>query len=72
VLGTAILVAIVGEPASLAEAMRVADRAYLFAALVALASGVVALTLRRGAPAPEQAPGAAEASAQSRMSAATS
>src|SRR6185436_3022654 len=51
VLGTAILVAIVGEPASLAEAMRVADRAYLFCVLVALASGAVALTLRRAAPA---------------------
>ncbi|HEX7290293.1 MAG TPA: MFS transporter [Conexibacter sp.] len=62
VLGTAILVAIVGEPASLPQAMRVADRAYLFAVLVALASGAVALTLRRGAPA--QLP--------SRMSAATS
>jgi hypothetical protein len=68
VLGTAILVAIVGEPASLAEAMRVADRAYLFAVLVALASGAVALTLGRGAPAPEQV----ERSAQRRMSAATS
>jgi EmrB/QacA subfamily drug resistance transporter len=62
VLGTAILVAIVGEPASLAEAMRVADRAYLFAVLVALASGVVALTLGRGVP----------AQVRSRMSAATS
>ena len=72
VLGTAILVAIVGEPASLVEAMRVADQAYLFAALVALASGAVALTLGRGAPAPEQAPAAAEEPAQSRMSAATS
>jgi EmrB/QacA subfamily drug resistance transporter len=72
VLGTAILVAIVGEPASLAQAMRAADRAYLFAVLVALASGVVALTLRRAAPAPEQAPVAADATAQSRMSAATS
>ena len=60
VLGTAILVAIVGEPASLAEAMRVADQAYMFAALVALASGAVALTLGRGAPAPERAPAAAE------------
>lgn len=68
VLGTAILVAIVGEPASLPEALRVSDRAYLFAVLVALASGAVALTLRRvaPAPAPEDAP------AQSRMSAATS
>ena len=33
VLGTAILVAIVGDPASLAEALGVSDGAYLFAAL---------------------------------------
>jgi NTE family protein len=72
VLGTAILVAIVGEPASLAEAMRVADQSYLFAALVALAAGVVALTLGRGAPIPEPVPVATGAPAQSRMSAATS
>lgn len=72
VLGTAILVAIVGEPASLAEAMRVADQAYLFAVLVALASGVVALTLGRGAPTAEPVPVAPDSPAQSRMSAATS
>jgi EmrB/QacA subfamily drug resistance transporter len=53
VLGTAILVAIVGDPASLSEALRVSDTAYLFAALAALASGAVALGLRR-----QRAPGA--------------
>ncbi len=47
VLGTAILVAIVGDPANLAEALRVSDSAYLFAALAALASGAVALGLRQ-------------------------
>jgi len=54
VLGTAILVAIVGDPASLAEALRVSNDAYLFAALAALASGSVALGLRR-----QRAPGLA-------------
>jgi EmrB/QacA subfamily drug resistance transporter len=47
VLGTAILIAIVGEPASLAEALDVSNSAYLFAALAALAAGALALTLRR-------------------------
>jgi len=47
VLGTAILIAIVGDPADLSEALRVSDSAYLFAALAALASGVAALGLRR-------------------------
>ena len=37
VLGTAILVAIVGDPATLAEALSVSDGAYLFAAIAALA-----------------------------------
>jgi NTE family protein len=46
VLGTAILVAIVGDPGSLGEALSVSDAAYLFAAIAALASGVVALALR--------------------------
>jgi len=53
VLGTAILVAIVGDPAGLAEALRVSDAAYLFGALAALASGAAALGLRR-----QRAPGA--------------
>ena len=46
VLGTAILIAIVGDPVSLAEALSVSDAAYLFAAIAALATGAVTLTLR--------------------------
>jgi EmrB/QacA subfamily drug resistance transporter len=46
VLGTAILVAIVGDPLSLTEALSVSDSAYLFAAIAALASGAVTLALR--------------------------
>ena len=53
VLGTAILVAIVGEPASLPEALSVSDSAYLFSVFAALASGAVVLGLRR-----QRAPGA--------------
>jgi EmrB/QacA subfamily drug resistance transporter len=53
VLGTAILIAIVGDPAGLSEALRVSDSAYLFGALAALASGAVALGLSR-----QRAPGA--------------
>ncbi len=53
VLGTAILVAIVGEPASLSEALSVSDGAYLFSVLAALVSGAVVLGLRR-----QRAPGA--------------
>jgi EmrB/QacA subfamily drug resistance transporter len=52
VLGTALLVAIIGDPASLSEALSVADSAYLFAAIAALLSGAVTLTLR---PAPSPA-----------------
>jgi MFS family permease len=47
VLGTAILVAIVGDPTGLGEALRVSDSAYLFAVFAALASGAVALGLSR-------------------------
>ncbi|HYG96772.1 MAG TPA: MFS transporter, partial [Solirubrobacterales bacterium] len=47
VLGTAILVAIVGDPISLAESLRVSDAAYLFAAIASLVSGAVALGLSR-------------------------
>jgi EmrB/QacA subfamily drug resistance transporter len=47
VLGTAILIAIVGEPASLSEALDVSNGAYLFAAIAAVASGAVALGLSR-------------------------
>jgi NTE family protein len=46
VLGTAILVAIVGEPATLQAALDVSNDAYLFSAIAALASGVVTLALR--------------------------
>lgn len=49
VLGTAILVAIVGEPASLADALSVSDSAFLFAVFASLAAGAATLTLR---PAP--------------------
>lgn len=53
VLGTAILVAIVGDPVGLGEALRVSDTAYLFAIFAALGSGAAALGLRR-----QRAPGA--------------
>ncbi len=53
VLGTAILVAIVGDPPTLAEALDVSDGAYLFSVFAALASGAVVLNLR-----PQREPGA--------------
>lgn len=53
VLGTAILVAIVGDPVGLRQALSVSDDAYLFAVFAALASGAAALGLRRLSPAPE-------------------
>ncbi|HEY7455901.1 MAG TPA: MFS transporter [Solirubrobacterales bacterium] len=46
VLGTAILVAIVGEPANLPAALSAADGAYLFAVIAALLSGAVTLALK--------------------------
>jgi hypothetical protein len=46
VLGTAILVAIIGDPVGLAAALSVSDDAYLFAVIAALLSGAVTLTLR--------------------------
>jgi EmrB/QacA subfamily drug resistance transporter len=49
VLGTAILVAMVGEPASLQAALGVSNDAYLFSVFAALVSGAVVLGLR---PAP--------------------
>jgi EmrB/QacA subfamily drug resistance transporter len=55
VLGTAILVAMVGEPATLQAALEVADGAYLFSAIAALVSGAVVLGLR-----PQRVPGALE------------
>ncbi len=45
VLGTAILVAMVGEPATLSEALNTSDSAYLFSVFAALASGAVVLGL---------------------------
>jgi NTE family protein len=47
VLGTAILIAIVGEPATLTDALSVSDGAYLFAVIAALVSGAVTLGLSR-------------------------
>ncbi|HVY77869.1 MAG TPA: MFS transporter [Solirubrobacterales bacterium] len=58
VLGTAILVAIVGEPATLHAALDVSNDAYLFSVLAALVSGGVALTLS-ARPHPNRAPLAA-------------
>jgi EmrB/QacA subfamily drug resistance transporter len=46
VLGTAILVAIVGDPATFADALGVSDDAYLFSVFAALAAGAVTLALR--------------------------
>jgi EmrB/QacA subfamily drug resistance transporter len=64
VLGTAILVAMVGEPAGLAAALSVSDGAYLFSVFAALAAGAVALALRptRG---PSVAPAVSGATAPS-------
>ena len=49
VLGTAILVAIVGDPTSLSDALSASDSAYLFAAIASLAAGAVTLALRPAA-----------------------
>ncbi len=46
VLGTALLIAIVGDPATVQDALVASDRAYLLGVMAALASGVVALWLR--------------------------
>jgi EmrB/QacA subfamily drug resistance transporter len=46
VVGTALLVAIVGDPRTLADGMARADRAYLFASLGSLAAAAIALRLR--------------------------
>jgi EmrB/QacA subfamily drug resistance transporter len=62
VLGTALLVTIVGEPIGLAEALASADRAYLFAAIAGVVSGAVTLALggaARPAGAASDADGAA-------------
>jgi EmrB/QacA subfamily drug resistance transporter len=54
VLGTALLIAIVGDPVGLAEALSVSDSAYLFAAIAGLASGAVTLVLRPAASARDE------------------
>jgi NTE family protein len=54
VLGTAILVAIVGNPVGLDEALSASDGAYLFGAIAALLSGAVTLRLRPLAVGAEQ------------------
>jgi EmrB/QacA subfamily drug resistance transporter len=46
VLGTAILVAIVGDPQTLPQALSASDGAYLFAAVASLLAGAVTLLLR--------------------------
>jgi NTE family protein len=46
VLGTAILIAIVGDPVSPAQALDVSDSAYLFAAVASLVAGAATLALR--------------------------
>ncbi len=64
VLGTAILIAIVGEPQTLAEAASVADDAYLFGIAAAVLAGVVALRLvpeRSARAAPAEALATADA-----------
>jgi EmrB/QacA subfamily drug resistance transporter len=63
VLGTALLITIVGEPAGLPDALATADRAYLFAAIAGVVSGAVTLALGAArAPAAGAAePAAAEA-----------
>lgn len=46
VIGTAALIAILGSPVSIDDAMSHADRAYLFAAIAAVVSGSLVLSLR--------------------------
>ncbi len=61
VLGTALLVTIVGEPIGLADALASSDRAYAFAAVAGVLSGAVTLALgaARTAPAAEPSESAA-------------
>jgi NTE family protein len=69
VLGTAILVAIVGDPQTLPQALSASDGAYLFGAIAALLSGAVTLGLRPvGVPAAESSsePAALGAAPQAR------
>ena len=51
VLGTALLITIVGDPLTLADTLASADRAYLFAALAGLLGGAITLALGAAAPA---------------------
>jgi EmrB/QacA subfamily drug resistance transporter len=55
VLGTAILIAIVGEPGTLAEATRAADDAYAFGIVSVLLAGAVAMRLGPGTEAARSA-----------------
>jgi hypothetical protein len=55
VVGTASVIAIIGNPATLAQALDVSDQAYAFGALAGVLSGVAALALR-----PDRGSGAAE------------
>ena len=60
-LGTAILIAIVGDPTSLRQALDASDNAYLFAVFASLAAGGVTLALRPAAASlRERAPAPAE------------
>jgi EmrB/QacA subfamily drug resistance transporter len=52
VLGTALLITIVGNPLTLADTLASADRAYLFAAIAGLLSGAIALALGAARTAP--------------------
>jgi len=56
VLGTALLITIVGDPETLADTLATADRAYLFAAIAGLLSGAVTLALGASRAAPAEAP----------------
>lgn len=56
VLGTAILIAIVGQPATLVQALDASDTAYLFGVGSVLAAGVVAATIATRRPAVTASP----------------
>jgi len=56
VLGTALLITIVGNPLTLADTLATADRAYLFAAIAGLLSGAVTLALGAVRVTPAEAP----------------
>jgi EmrB/QacA subfamily drug resistance transporter len=63
VLGTALLITIVGEPETLVDSLASADRAYLMAAVAGLASGLVTLALRADRVADPLEPAALEPAA---------